>query len=206
GDFHALSEASASFLTAPYTPIRLYCVGASPTNSDCPEEEAGNIRRRLFSEWENGALIVQFAGHASWQQWALERFLHLEDLPSLRNDRRLPIVLGMTCFTGSFHRPEPTLDEALLLQKGGAVATWGSTGLGIARGHDQLSQGFFQAIFEDHVFTIGEATMQGKLQLLQSGRHLDLLDTFVLLGDPATRIDRTILPWSSRIYLPLILR
>ncbi len=206
GDFHALSEASASFLTAPYTPIRLYCVGASPTNSDCPAEEAGNIRRRLLSEWENGALIVQFAGHASWQQWALERFLHLEDLPSPRNDRRLPIVLGMTCFTGSFHRPEPTLDEALLLQRGGAVATWGSTGLGIAQGHDRLSHGFFEAVFEDAAPTVGAATFKGKLRLLQSGQHLDLLDTFVLLGDPATRIDRMILPWSSRIYLPLILR
>ncbi len=207
GDFPNISETSAALVTSPYVPVRLYCAGSSPRISDCSEEEAASIRRRLRSEWNYGALLLQFAGHSSWHQWALERFFHIDDLPALGNERRLPVVLGMTCFTGAFHRPEPTLDEALMLHpNGGAIATWGSTGLGISQGHDQLSRGFFESVFVDQDPTIGEATMAGKLKVLQSAQHLDLLDTFTLLGDPATRIDRAILPWASNIYLPLVLR
>lgn len=207
GNFPSISEASAAFLPPSYVPVRLYCNGSSSAISDCAVQETANIRGRLLSEWNTGALIIQFAGHSSWQQWAHERFFHLDDLPNLHNDRRWPVVLGMTCFTGAFHRPEPTLDEELMLHPaGGAIATWGSTGLGISRGHDWLSQGFFESVFVRQAATVGEATLEGKIRLLEIGQHLDLLDTFVLLGDPATRIDRTIVPWASRVYLPLVLR
>jgi hypothetical protein len=148
---------------------------------------------------------MQFTGHSSWQQWAAERFFHLDDLPKLHNDHRWPIVIEMTCFTGAFQRPEPTLDEALLtLNGGGVVAAWGATGLGVSTGHDKLDDGFFRAVFNEHVNTVGQATLSGKLSLAASGQHLDLLDTFTLLGDPALRFNQTIIPWPSQAFLPLV--
>jgi len=205
GDFRAISEAAATYVTDPFTVTRRYCPGTAPNRSDCSDEDA--IRAAVLNDWNRGALIVQYAGHASWQQWAAERFFHLEDIPALANSRSLPVVAEMTCFTGAFHRPEPTLDEELLLrQEAGAVATWGPTGLGVGAGHRRLSEGFFRAVFSDTVGTVGEAALAGKLNLLGAGQGQDLIDTFHLLGDPALRFQRSIVPWAARVFLPLVSR
>ncbi len=200
GDFAAQSDIIATtYVTLPFTAQRIYFT--PPTTTVTATQQA------TLNMWNAGALIAQFTGHSSWQQWAAERFFHLDDLPLLRHDRRWPIVVEMTCFTGAFQRPEPTLDEELLkLSGGGAVAVWGATGLGVSTGHDRLDDGFFRAVFSDTVSTVGQAALSGKLALAASGQHLDLLDTFTLLGDPALRLNRTIVPWASQVYLPIILK
>ena len=115
----------------------------------------------------------------------------------------------MTCFTGLFHEPGgTTLDETLLrAADGGAVAIWGATGLGVATGHQQLAQGFLASVFQPQEGTIGAGTLAGKLQLVASGSSaLDLVDTFTLLGDPATKLNLTLVPWTNEAYLPVIQR
>ncbi|MCS7282609.1 MAG: C25 family cysteine peptidase [Anaerolineae bacterium] len=206
GNFPALSDAVAAWVTAPFTVTRRYCLGNDPGRDDC-DAEAPALHAALLGDWNQGAFLVQYFGHASWQQWVRERVFHLDDLPSLRNSRRYPVLAEMTCFTGMFHRPEPTLDEALVtLPDAGAVAAWGPTGLSLATGHRRLADGLFRAVFSDTVATVGEATLAGKLNLAAGGLYLDLLDTYVLLGDPALRWNRTILPWTARLYLPLVVR
>ena len=44
----------------------------------------------------------------------------------------------------------------------------------------------------------GDAAIAGKLNLLSVGGHLDLIDTFTMLGDPATNLER-----SYQIYMPI---
>ena len=125
GNFSSSSEAhAAAHVTSPFTAIKHYCVGSSSQQSDCPAQERDALYSTLFSDWNRGGLLLQFTGHSSWQQWAIERFFHLDDLDGLNNDRRWPIVVEMTCFTSTFHRPEPTLDASLVrLSGGGVVAT-----------------------------------------------------------------------------------
>ena len=197
GDFAAQSEIIATtYVTLPFTAQRIYFTPPTTTITA--------TRQATLNAWNAGALLMQFTGHSSWQQWAAERFFHLDDLPTLHNGRRWPIILEMTCFTGAFHRPEPTLDEALLtLNGGGAVAAWGATGLGVGTGHLMLNDGFFRAALRDSVNTVGQATLVGKLSLAATGQNLDLLNTYVLLGDPALRFNRTIVPWTSQVFLPL---
>jgi len=207
GDFPAISDSAAAYVMAPFTTTRRYCAGSSPSWSDCPDTEAAAIHSSLLNDWNRGALLVQYTGHSSWQQWAVERFFHLDDLPALHNSLRLPVLVEATCFTGAFHRPEPTLDEELVNRPdAGAVAAWGPTGLGNSAGHERLSVGFFRAVFSDTVGTVGEATLAGKLNLLGAPVGSDMVDTFVLLGDPALKLHRTIVPWKAQIYLPLVSR
>jgi hypothetical protein len=78
------------------------------------------------------------------------------------------------------------------------VAVWGPTGLGISTGHHWLAEGFMQSIYQEGISDIGSATLAGKLNLAAIGSNPDLLDTFTLLGDPATRLER-----SYQIYLPI---
>jgi len=204
GNFAAASEMLATaYVTPPFIAQRIYFTPSTTTIT--------TTRQAVLNSWNTGALLIHYAGHSSWQQWALERFLDLGDLPVLHNDRRWPIVIEMTCFTSAFHRPEPTLDEGLLTLDGaGAVATWGATGLGVSTGHNSLDEGFFQVVFSDPLsattLTVGQAAWGGKLSLAATGQHLDLLDTFTLLGDPALRLNRNILPWASQIYLPIVIQ
>jgi hypothetical protein len=200
GDFAGESEFVAGhYIAAPFVARRIYY---SP-----PISTTESTRLAVLNRWKAGALIVQFTGHSSWQQWAAERLFHLDDLSALDNERRWPIVVEMTCFTSAFQRPEPTLDEELLTRSGGGVvAAWGATGLGVGTGHHELAEGFYQAVFQTPVNTLGEAALSGKLSLAATNWNLDLLDTFTLLGDPALGVNRTITPWAARVYLPLVSR
>jgi len=165
-----------------------------------PDYTPGEFQILVNQVWDNGNSLITFTGHSSIHQWAHEILFHLEDVPKLNNDDRLPVVLEMTCFTGSFQIHDfPTLDESLLRQPGGgAVAVWGPTGLGVATGHHWLGEGFLESIYEDGISEIGYAALAGKINLATVGNNPDLIDTFTLLGDPATRLER-----SYRMYAPL---
>jgi hypothetical protein len=207
GYFPAISDSAAAYVTAPFTTTRRYCAGSNSSQSDCPDTEGAAIHSAILNDWNRGTLLVQYTGHSSWQQWAAERFFHLDDLPALHNSRRLPVLVEATCFTGAFHRPEPTLDEELVTRPdAGAVAAWGPTGLGASPGHQRLAAGFFRAVFSDTVGTVGEATLAGKLNLLGAPQWSDLPDTYVLLGDPALHWNRTLIPWTAHVFLPLVRR
>ena len=54
-----------------------------------------------------------------------------------------------------------------------------------------------KTIYQDGIGEIGKAALAGKLNLLSVGTSSDLIDTFNLLGDPATKLAR-----SYQIYLP----
>jgi hypothetical protein len=205
GDFPAMADSHAGDRVPPsYRLTRYYCTEGSPLASDCSAARAQEIHDSLIGTWNRGALLVGFVGHASWQQWAAPRYFHLDDLPSLHNQAQAPVVVGMTCFTSAFQRPEPTLDESLVtLSDGGAVATWGGTGLGLTAAHGTLSEGFFDAVLVDEVETVGEAELAGKLHLAATGPGLELLDTFVVLGDAALVLNRAT---AREIFLPLVVR
>jgi len=101
-------------------------------------------------------------------------------------------MLSMTCATGYFHYPSINcLDESLIRAQGkGTIASFSPTGFGMALGHHYLNQGFFTAVFTDTISEIGMATYLGKLNLYENttGYH-DLIDTFVLFGDPFMKLN-----------------
>ena len=162
--------------------------------------------------FEAGKLIINYMGHSSHSQWAIERLLHRDDTDNLQNDGRLPVVLSLTCYTGAFqHPPYSPLDERLMLEpNGGAVAAWGSTGEGVLLGHRYLAQGFHQAIADSDTITLGAATYSGQAALYNRSiaSSLFLLDTYVLLGDPAMPLgpDPAEMADLIQVYLPLLFR
>lgn len=189
GSFAASAESALAYMPDSIQPRRFYYQPSGTyanryTSSD-------SMRQALHQALTEGAQWVLYFGHSSYHQWAVERFLHVDDLSSLQNQGRTPIVLNMTCFTGAFHLAPQSLDEGWLLQAdSGAVALWSASGLGLATGHDTLLQGFLQARYGPSASrTLGEATLAGQFALAARGRHLDLLDTYHLFGDPT-------LPWA----------
>jgi hypothetical protein len=216
GPFYEYSDAVADGLVqtaagstplspANYQKVKLYLGDNCPT-----ESPAATCRQRLIDQMNQGALLVSYIGHAAKQYWAEEQLLNEEALTKLNNKDRLPIMLPMTCLEGFFHEPEPdssALGETIVrLADNGAVASWSPTGLGLVSGHDYLEQGFFRSLFLEHQARLGDVIKDSQLYLLAnapSGKYDDLLDTFVLFGDPALRIRGVS---NSNVYLPFVAR
>lgn len=144
----------------------------------------------------SGTVFLNYTGHAGTTTWAHEAIFRTRDVgrndaTRLTNGARLPIILDMACASGNFADATFTGLEVMMLNwtNGGSVAGWGATGFGVATGHDKLHRGFYQAVYTNGERTLGLATAAGKQALWSSGNHLDLLDTFDLLGDPALRIN-----------------
>ena len=142
------------------------------------ENDVSDVSTKILQSWDNGNGMIFYNGHSSSHQWGGERFFHLDDVSSLNNGGRLPVVLQLTCLTGSFHRSDfPTLDEALLRRAGGgAVAVWGATGLGVATGHEILAAGYLDSLFGGNP-VIGTAVLAGKINVLtQSPSNNELIE------------------------------
>jgi hypothetical protein len=160
---------------------------------------------------QQGAALVTYNGHASQWRWAItdrdksstnpvvkdapEHLFYIWDVLSLNNSDAPFISLAMSCLTSQFHTPVDwgmTIDEHLLLRSsGGAVATWGSTGLSVAQGHFALERGFHKTLWSRDTgrWHMGELVMGGYLeQYAWSGCCDDVRRTFILLGDPMMRV------------------
>jgi hypothetical protein len=186
------------YLPEPYTSTKAY-LGAPPEGT-C--STPGECRYDITSTLNiTGALIMNYIGHSTKTAWgADDLLLDGTALDTLDNGPCLPIMLGMTCYEGFFHEPPANFqalgEEATRMPVDGAIAAWSPTGFGLTTGHDYLNRGFFLAVFQDGVETVGEATTEAKRYLWQNqpkkpngdGQYDDLMDTFVLLGDPGLKI------------------
>jgi uncharacterized repeat protein (TIGR01451 family) len=190
GDFAALSNSVADhFLPSPYT--------AQKVHHKVTHTTASESRAAIIDALNEGRLLVNYVGHAAQQFWAVEHLLDLSDIDTLTNTERLPLMAPMTCLEGHFAYPSlPDTDLSCLgesivrAKEKGAIASWSPTGLGVSTGHNLLGKGLYEAIFFDGVHQVGPATTQAKLHMYaNSGGYRELLDTYLLFGDPALHLN-----------------
>jgi len=192
GDFYGYSDIIVdNYLPAPYVSDKIYYRSPDPVVS---------YQRAITSGINDGRLIVSYVGHGMLSQWASERLLWAEKLYTLDNANKLPFVVPMTCMEGyiihPFYPRYPTTnlsaisERMLRLPTTGSIASFSPGGWGLAAGHDYLERGLFSAIFNDYVAQLGPATTQAKLYLYAQtgGAYTDLIETYALLGDPATTL------------------
>lgn len=197
GNFEALSEGIIAITPPQYTVQRVFYDPYPDDDDDEPfrYRTPTATTDAIVATVNSGAVFLNYIGHAGITTWAHEAILRAHDwgrndVTRFTNGPRQPIVLDMACVSGNFADPVYTGIEVMMLNwpVGGSVAGWGATGFGVATGHDQLHRGFYQAVFNNGVRTLGLATGAGKQALWNAGFSLDLLDTFDLLGDPALQI------------------
>jgi len=202
GNFPALSQTLlTSSLPAIYTPERVYLGVTHP--------DLAAAKSAILSAINTGKVLVNYIGHAAERQWAdgTGGLLAVTDVPGLTNADKYPFVVAMTCKEGYYINPQAvgntsyeSLAEVLTRAANkGALATWSPTGNSVASGHDIINQALFNALFSDHLPTLGQATLAAKAVLWAGGVYLELMDTYLLFGDPASNFLQ--LP---RLYLPLI--
>jgi hypothetical protein len=157
-----------------------------------------------------GSILVSYAGHghvAGWGSWSNgSTFNGWPDVVSLSNTHKLPVVTMANCLNGYFVETSLSMAEWFLrLQDKGAVAVWAPTGQGYPSGHQLLMESFYEAIFQDDLYALGAATTAAKIQ---NSLWSDLVETFVLFGDPATPLG---IPTNSQgpgtsVYLPIVIK
>ena len=153
-----------------------------------PKSEYYGGAQEVINGMSNGTLIVNFLGHGGGSIWSDNRMLGLEDIPLLENGQKLPFVISMTCYTGYFDNPHGSSlsEEMIKSENGGAIAFYGSTGLGWLWGDYRLAAEIFDSIFKSNITTIGEIITNGEIQFLaKNPSYIDLIEIFNLLGDSA---------------------
>lgn len=198
GDFAAAAEKSIALQPSGLMVERLfYDPFADQSSAPGRISDAVVARHKTIDALSAGAGFVTYVGHAHFWQWAQTDLnvkppylLGVADVDLLTNRTSPAVVLEMTCLTAAFQTPAEsgaTVDERLIMHgQGGAVAVWGSSGLGVGYGHDALQRGFFIHYWGNSADKrMGALVEAGQLTLFtQSGCCQETLHTFILLGDP----------------------
>jgi hypothetical protein len=144
-----------------------------------------NAHSNLITALNAGQSLVNFAGHGSNEVWASD-LLSSSDVAALTNGSQTPFLISMTCLNGYFQDVYTvSLAKAIMLApSGGAVATWASSGLTDSSGQSILDQAMVSALYGSHSLAIGEAAAAAK----KAVSNLDIRRTWILLGDPATKL------------------
>jgi hypothetical protein len=204
GDFPTDADGLISLFSPPGVTVEKYYYPLGLPSSD---PAAAQFRTNLMNSWNNGQALMVYIGHSSAHQWAAERLIHYNDVPSISNGGKMPVLLELTCFTTAFHLHSlQTLDEALFRRPANAaIAVWGPSGLGISHGHVALAEGFLDELLFSNPARMGDAALAGKLSLAANiFAYADMLDTYHLLGDPYTKFNKPATVTSNAIYLPLV--
>jgi hypothetical protein len=180
GDFPADSETIAAIASTSMQVERLYLplLGASET------------RRLLLEGLNDGVGMVSYVGHAGYDVLADEGLLWSDDVEQLGNLERPTVLTAMTCSVNDFAQlGYPGLGELLVRKSsGGAVATFGPSGLSENSYAMILAQAYYQAALAGGPVRIGDATYAAMKSYEAIGGPSYMLAIYALLGDPALRL------------------
>jgi hypothetical protein len=224
GGFVATAETVRKLLPSEWHSTGIYYAPERPTSQPYYHDPL-QARCALFAAWDGsradprcvapdasdgGAALLVYSGHANPWQWATTAldadpaYLYtLYDGDRLENGSRLPILLALSCLTGSFANPELlTTDELLLLREGGGIAaSLSSAGMVASSGHEPFARGVVPALVAGK--TLGEAHLAGLRSVLDNGRGTSLLWSYNLLGDPQLTLPQS---RSTTIHLPVVVQ
>jgi hypothetical protein len=152
------------------------------------------VNDAIVSQVFNGALLVNYSGHGSYQRLADEAVLTQEELNRFSNPDKLPLFITASCDFAPHDDPSRnSLGMGILTgTANGAIALLTTTRLVFAYSNRQMNENYLRIamrpLSSGQYLTLGESVQQAKnYTSLTTG---DLLNNrkFALLGDPAMRL------------------
>ena len=161
--------------------IDAYPIQVNPGSIRAPE-----ANKDLYESINAGALIVNYTGHGSEEQWANTRIFDTRVIDSLLNDKHLPLFVTATC---EFGRHDDTGrksggEDLLLLKRTGGIATITTSRPVYANSNYRLNTAFYNAVFEKingSYQQLGDIIRETKNNSLNGVQNRN----FILLGDPS---------------------
>ena len=154
--------------------------------------EPAGARLETVEAMSKGAGLVGFLGHGGLDRFADEGLLTTDDVALLGNAERTPFIAALTCIVGRFDIPDyDTLAEALLLQVGGgAVAVWSPSAFSMNADARNLGRHHAAALAGGMYTSVGAGIRAALAAYLEAAAgDLELPRKFILLGDPALRVE-----------------
>jgi hypothetical protein len=144
----------------------------------------------IIADINAGMLLTNYVGHGDVTHWTGDGLFDSTKISQLTNENKLTFVTALECLNGYFSQPFRYClgEEFVIALKKGAIASFAPSGLGYTWEHDILGNELFASIFEENHNILGAITTQAKIDAFALGATEDLVKTFVLLGDPATRL------------------
>jgi uncharacterized repeat protein (TIGR01451 family) len=175
-DFTGEANSASLLLPASLTQTKILADGVDPATAS----------QEIIAAINSGALLVNYTGHGSEQQWSFSDLFDNTSATALTNGNRLPVFLIMDCLNGFFHDVfAESLSSALLFApNGGAVGVWASSGFTTAPPQASMDQALLSALAANPSQPIGRAILTAKAGILDS----DVRRTWIFFGDPAMRI------------------
>jgi hypothetical protein len=156
-----------------------------------PEAGVKDAARQVQSYFSEGYLLIAYFGHGSVNLWGKDQLYSTSEIQSLTHQEALPIVLSFTCLNGLFTHPKvESMAEALLFQpEGGAVSVLAPSSLTLPVDQSFLENSLVSSLVKRPALTLGEAFLSAQQLIpLDSPGARDVLETFLLFGDPALHI------------------
>ena len=175
-DFTTSANFAAADMPKALTVTRILANGMDPVVA----------QQQILAALNGGALLVNYIGHGSEEQWSFSDLLDDSTVAALSNGDRLPVYLLMDCLNGYFHDVYATsLSTALLLApNGGAVGVWASSGFTDAAPQATMDQALLGALAANPSTPIAKAILGAKLGITDP----DVRRTWIFFGDPAMRL------------------
>jgi hypothetical protein len=179
--------------------------------NDIQDTTRVRVTPALLDSMSMGWLFVNYQGHGNENVWTHENlfasfqdFAGLDDVPRLGNTYRPFVMFAFSChiadfdYIGEGSDGDSMAERMLLLPDAGAVASFASTGyeyLSTAPFNEPILNAFLvdppveEGSGEAYI-RVGPAVVQGEAAYWGSaGSRRGALKTYVLLGDPALRVD-----------------
>ncbi len=151
-----------------------------------------DVEALLTEQMEDGALVMNYTGHANTYTLSHEFVLNLEDFASSKSDN-LPLWVTAACDVMPFDGQSANIGETAVLNEGGAaVAFYGTTRTVYANQNLAMNRYFMKYLFdvddEGVRYRVGDAVRLAKRDIITGGQESGLQENklhYALLGDPA---------------------
>ena len=129
--------------------------------------------------------LIHYMGHGAENMWADAAVFENADIQSL-NNTQYPVVVAMNCLNAHFYDPDmDSLGElAVMKEHGGAIAFWGSTSMTPPSLQDVYQKSFYENLMAGQVAVLGDLVKMSKIQAGLSSPHEEILNSWVVIGDP----------------------
>lgn len=154
-----------------------------------------DVYTMTHKQQNEGALVMNYGGHASWTELSEEKIFVLNDFSNFKNSN-YPLWFTAACETMTLDMTHSSLgEEAILNANGGAIAFVGTIRTVYETDNANLNNRFMLHLlsYEDSVNgrarTVGDALRMAKNDLISGRTDLSVnKHQFTLAGDPAMRL------------------
>lgn len=160
------------------------------TEETTPEQRYPEVNIAINNQVKEGALIINYVGHANNEGLAHEKILTIDEIDSWSNIDKLPVFVTASCeFSQWDLKDNQSAGEHVLFNKtGGGIALFSTSRLVYSSSNYMMNKSFFKYIFETD--SEGEAPRLG--DVIRKAKN-DIgssvnASKFVLLGDPALQL------------------